>query len=47
MFSLPRLGEDGYIELGFRGRAALEPAFTELQRRLRASGMEYSLDSTD
>ena len=47
MFSLPRLGEDGYVELGFRGRVGLEPAFAELQRRLRTSGMDYSLDSAD
>lgn len=43
MFSLPRLGEGGYIELGFRGRAGVGPAFAELQRRLRASGIEFVL----
>jgi molybdopterin-biosynthesis enzyme MoeA-like protein len=45
LFSLPRLGPDGYIELGFRGEAAaVETAFGDLVKELNAR--EVSFDFT-
>ncbi len=46
LFSLPRLGPDGFVELGFRGHEGLEEAFAELRRGVEAMGLEYSLPST-
>jgi molybdopterin-biosynthesis enzyme MoeA-like protein len=44
LFSLPRLGPDGYIELGFRGEAAaVEPAFRELVAELNARDLSFEL----
>ncbi len=36
LFSLPRLGPDGFVELGFRGRDGLEPAFAALRYELQS-----------
>ena len=41
LYSLPRLGPEGYVELGFRGRAELEPAFEELCRGVEQMGLRY------
>ncbi len=41
LFSLPRLGPQRYIELGFRGRGDLEPAFNELCRDVESMGLSY------
>ena len=42
LFSLPRLGPDGYIELGFRGEgAAVEAAFADLVSELDARDVTF------
>jgi len=41
LYSLPRLGPEGFIELGFRGRGELEPAFAELCRGVEELGLDY------
>jgi molybdopterin-biosynthesis enzyme MoeA-like protein len=42
LFSLPRLGPDGYIELGFRGdAAAVETAFGDLVKELKARELSF------
>jgi molybdopterin-biosynthesis enzyme MoeA-like protein len=44
LFSLPRRGEEHFVELGFHGSAeAVVQAFGELRQRLDALGMEYEL----
>ena len=40
LFSLPRIGEERFVELGFHGREGLEEAFAELESRLAAAGYE-------
>ncbi len=46
LFSLPRLGPDGYIELGFRGEAAaVEPAFGDLVKELNARGLSLEFSA--
>lgn len=47
LFSLPRLGSVPWIELGFRGGAAVEAAFEELRYQLHARGIPYQLDSPE
>jgi len=44
LFSLPRLGPDGFVELGFRGRDGLEPAFAALRAGVAALGLRYELE---
>lgn len=44
LFSLPRLGPEGFVELGFRGREGLEPAFVALRQGIEALGLRYELD---
>lgn len=41
LFSLPHLGDDAHIRLGFRGRAGLEEAITALRERLIAEGIRF------
>jgi molybdopterin-biosynthesis enzyme MoeA-like protein len=41
LFSLPRLGEGAFVELGFRGRGDLEPAYAALREGLRAAGFAF------
>ena len=41
MFSLPHVGEDPHILLGFRGRGAMELPFNALLKRLDALGARY------
>ncbi|HYN76446.1 MAG TPA: molybdopterin-binding protein [Lamprocystis sp. (in: g-proteobacteria)] len=41
MFSLPHLGADPHIYLGFRGRADLAPAMDALRARLTRESMPY------
>lgn len=41
LFSLPTLGEDGYIELGIRGRGDIGDAFLELQSILRSEQIPF------
>jgi molybdopterin-biosynthesis enzyme MoeA-like protein len=42
LFSLPHLGDDRYVELGFRGQAAaVEPAFRDLLEALGRLGMRF------
>jgi molybdopterin-biosynthesis enzyme MoeA-like protein len=48
LFSLPRLGSDGYIELGFRGDVApVEAAFSDLTRELIARGLAFDHAARD
>jgi len=35
LFSLPRMGEESFVELGFRGRESVNAAYEDLQRALR------------
>ncbi|WPL15766.1 Exported protein 10 [Thiorhodovibrio winogradskyi] len=41
LFSLPHMGEDAHIRLGFRGRGALDSAMNALKARLGAAKMRY------
>jgi molybdopterin-biosynthesis enzyme MoeA-like protein len=41
LFSLPRMGEESFVELGFHGREGLDEAFAALQEALRSAGMEF------
>ena len=41
LFSLPHLGEERYVLLGFRGRAGLEAALADLKRELEVAGLDY------
>ncbi len=41
LFSLPHMGADAHILLGFRGRAGLESALAALCAELREAGIEY------
>jgi molybdopterin-biosynthesis enzyme MoeA-like protein len=43
LYSLPRLGPDGFVELGFRGRDNLEPAFAALRKGVTELGLRYEL----
>ena len=44
LFSLPRRGEQNFVELGFHGpEEQVEPAFAMLRQRLEAMGMGYEL----
>ena len=40
LFSLPRIGETHFVELGFHGKEGLAEAFSELESRLSAAGYE-------
>lgn len=45
LFSLPRRGEEHFVELGFRGPPAeVERAFAELQGKLEEAGFPYMID---
>ena len=41
LFSLPRLDPERFIELGFRGRGDLHPAFQQLCRDIESMGLSY------
>jgi molybdopterin-biosynthesis enzyme MoeA-like protein len=41
LFSLPHLGEDAHIRLGFRGRAGLAEAMAALRARLAEEGIRF------
>jgi molybdopterin-biosynthesis enzyme MoeA-like protein len=41
LFSLPHLGEDAHIRLGYRGRAGLAEAIAALRERLARDGIAY------
>lgn len=43
LFSLPRMGEEHFVELGFSGRHEVERAFMDLQQELRRAGLRFSL----
>jgi molybdopterin-biosynthesis enzyme MoeA-like protein len=43
LFSLPRMGEEAFVELGFRGGEGLEEAYQTLQMALRAAGIGFQL----
>lgn len=43
LFSLPRMGKESFVELGFRGDEAVEDAFTVLQQALERKGMRFEL----
>jgi len=43
LFSLPRLGPEGFVELGLRGRDGLEPAFAALRAGVAGLGLDYVL----
>ena len=40
-FSLPHMGQDPHIRLGFRGRDGLDDAMRELRQALEDSAIEY------
>ncbi len=42
LYSLPTLGENGYIELGIRGRGDITPVFTALQEALEQEQIPFS-----
>ncbi|WP_456380019.1 competence/damage-inducible protein A [Thiolapillus sp.] len=43
LFSLPRMGEEAFVELGFRGKGkAVKEAFQHLQQELKQAGIKYS-----
>ncbi len=43
LFSLPRMGEVSFVELGFRGNGEMaKKAFQALQQELKQAGMKYS-----
>jgi molybdopterin-biosynthesis enzyme MoeA-like protein len=44
LFSLPRLGPDGFVELGLRGRDGLEAAFATLRKGVAEMGLRYTLN---
>jgi len=45
LFSLPRRGEQNFVELGFHGpRAEVEKAFSQLQERLETMGLAFETD---
>lgn len=41
LFSLPRIGADRYVELGFSGTEQVEEAFARLKERLGEMGVEW------
>ncbi len=41
LYSLPRLGPESFIELGFRGRGNLEPAYDALCQGVELLGLRY------
>jgi molybdopterin-biosynthesis enzyme MoeA-like protein len=41
LFSLPHLGDDAHIRLGFRGRSGLDEAIAALRDRLRHDGIPF------
>ncbi|NCA69605.1 MAG: competence/damage-inducible protein A [Sphingobacteriia bacterium] len=41
LFSLPHMGDDPHIRLGFRGRERLDEAMSALRERLSAEGMRF------
>jgi molybdopterin-biosynthesis enzyme MoeA-like protein len=41
LFSLPHMGDDPHILLGFRGRGDLSPALSALRGALEAAGLDY------
>lgn len=43
LFSLPRLGSDGFVELGLRGHEGLEQAFAALRQGVAKLGLHYEL----
>lgn len=43
LFSLPRMGEESFVELGFRGVDGCDGAIAELQRRLTVAGLRFEL----
>ena len=43
LFSLPRMGEESFVELGFCGGEELDAAFAALQQALQSAGVEYRL----
>ena len=42
MFSLPHLGSEKYVELGFRGEGDIATAMEALKSALQAKGIDYS-----
>lgn len=44
LFSLPRIGEEAFVELGFRGRSGVDEAFADLRGMVEDGGFEYSLE---
>jgi molybdopterin-biosynthesis enzyme MoeA-like protein len=41
LFSLPRMGEPSFVELGFRGTQGCDQACDELERRLTQAGLRF------
>ena len=42
LFSLPRIGKERFVELGFRGRQGVDEAFTRLKKGLAKLGHSFS-----
>lgn len=45
LFSLPRMGEESFVELGFVGSEGIEEAFQVLQRLLHQEGFSFVIDN--
>lgn len=45
LFSLPRLGDERFVELGFHGRGDLQIPFNALRTALDRSGFRYTLEN--
>lgn len=44
LFSLPRIGKESFVELGFHGNRNIDQAFEHLKRRLNESGHRFIED---
>jgi molybdopterin-biosynthesis enzyme MoeA-like protein len=44
LFSLPRMGEESFVELGFRGTEGVEEAFQQLTNELAGMGARFSVN---
>jgi len=47
LYSLPRLGPEGFVELGFRGREGVEQAFAALRQGVADMDLRYELLSVN
>lgn len=47
LFSLPRMGEESFVELGFTGSEEIDAAFHSLQQALHRGRFSFTLSETD